>query len=89
MPETYQITMDKMVSGGDCLGRLPDGRAVFVPFVLPGEVVQLEIVEEKKRMPAAGRLNCLRFLPTGSPRAVPILARAEAVNINILTMRNN
>ncbi|MBG0787856.1 MAG: TRAM domain-containing protein, partial [Anaerolineaceae bacterium] len=39
MAETYQVTMDKLVYGGDCMGRLPDGRAVFVPFVLPGELV--------------------------------------------------
>ena len=38
-----------MVSGGDCLGRLPDGRALFVPFVLPGEVVRVALVDEKKR----------------------------------------
>jgi 23S rRNA (uracil1939-C5)-methyltransferase len=47
--ETFQVTMEKMVYGGDCLGRLPDGRAVFVPFVLPGEVIRIEITEDKKR----------------------------------------
>ncbi len=54
MTETFQVTMEKMVYGGDCIGRLPDGRAVFVPFVLPGEQVEIEIVEEKKRF-AKGR----------------------------------
>lgn len=54
MAETYQVTMEKMVYGGDCMGRLPDGRAVFVPFVLPGEQVSVEIVEDKKRF-AKGR----------------------------------
>lgn len=54
MAETYQVTMEKMVYGGDCMGHLPDGRAVFVPFVLPGEQVTVEIVEEKKRF-AKGR----------------------------------
>lgn len=54
MAETYQVTMEKLVYGGDCMGRLPDGRAVFVPFVLPGELVSVEIVEEKKRF-AKGR----------------------------------
>lgn len=54
MTEIYQVTMEKMVYGGDCMGHLPDGRAVFVPFVLPGEQVQVEIVEDKKRF-AKGR----------------------------------
>ena len=49
MAETFQVKMETMVYGGDCLGRLPDGRAVFVPFVLPGEVVEIEILEDKKR----------------------------------------
>jgi 23S rRNA (uracil1939-C5)-methyltransferase len=34
--------------GGDAFGRLPDGRAVFVPFALPGEVVSVRLVEEKR-----------------------------------------
>ena len=38
-----------MVYGGECLGRLPDGRAVFVPFALPGEVAEIEITESKER----------------------------------------
>lgn len=54
MAETYQVTMEKMVYGGDCMGHLPDGRAIFVPFVLPGEQVMVEIVEDKKRF-AKGR----------------------------------
>ena len=54
MTETYQVTMEKLVYGGDCMGHLPDGRAIFVPFVLPGEQVTVEIVEDKKRF-AKGR----------------------------------
>jgi 23S rRNA (uracil1939-C5)-methyltransferase len=49
MTDTFTVRLEKMVYGGDCLGHLPDGRAVFVPFVLPGELVQIELVEEKKR----------------------------------------
>ena len=36
-----------MVYGGDGLARLPDGKAVFVPFVLPGEEVAVAIDKEK------------------------------------------
>jgi 23S rRNA (uracil1939-C5)-methyltransferase len=49
MSELFTIKIEKMVFGGDGLGRLPDGRAIFVPFVLPGEVVQVNITEDKKR----------------------------------------
>ena len=53
--ETQLVKFEKMVYGGDCLGRLPDGRAVFVPFALPGEVAEIEIIESKERF-ARGRV---------------------------------
>ncbi len=37
------------------MGRLPDGRAVFVPFGLPGERVRIRLTEEKKNF-ARGEL---------------------------------
>lgn len=66
MAQVFDITMEKMVAGGDCLGRLPDGRAVFVPFVLPSEVVRIKLAEEKKRYARAMPLEVL----TGSPERV-------------------
>lgn len=44
----HTITIDKLVAGGDGLGRLDDGRVVFVPDVIAGETVQVEIVETKR-----------------------------------------
>ncbi len=45
---TYEVDITSLVFGGDGMGRLPDGRAVFVPFVLPGERVRVQPVEEKR-----------------------------------------
>ena len=56
MAEEVEIT--GMVYGGDGFGRLADGRAVFVPFVLPGERLLVELVEEK-RGHARGRLKTI------------------------------
>ncbi len=46
------VTLEKLTYGGDALGRasapLTGGRAVFVPFGLPGETVRVHIVEEKR-----------------------------------------
>ena len=42
----FEITVDKLVYGGAGLGRL-DGRAVLVPFVLPGERVRVRAASEK------------------------------------------
>ena len=56
--ELHQVKFEKLVFGGDCLGRLTDGRAVFVPFVLPGEIAEIEITNSKERF-AHGRLHTL------------------------------
>ncbi len=42
-----KLAIEKMIYGGDGLSRLPNGKAVFVPFVLPGEEVEATITEEK------------------------------------------
>ncbi len=47
MQATYEVRFDNFVFGGDVIGRLPDGRAVFVPFGLPGELASVRIVDEK------------------------------------------
>ena len=41
------LTTEKMIYGGDGLARSPEGKTVFVPFVLPGEEVTVEITDEK------------------------------------------
>lgn len=47
-----QLTIEKLVYGGDGLARLtepgePRAKTVFVPFVLPGEQVEARAIEEK------------------------------------------
>ena len=44
---TFTITLEKLTYSGDAMGRLPDGRAIFVPFGLPGERVHLRLTEQK------------------------------------------
>ncbi len=48
LPSTYDIRLTSLVYGGDAIGRLPDGRAVFVPFGLPGETARIGLVDEKR-----------------------------------------
>ena len=51
----YELTLTTLTYGGDAMGRLDDGRAVFVPFGLPGERVQVRLIEEKKNF-ASGQI---------------------------------
>ena len=47
-PDDARVTIERLVSGGEGLGRLPDGRVVFVAGALPGEVVDVHIVQRKR-----------------------------------------
>lgn len=42
-----KIKIDKIIAGGDGLGFI-DGKAHFVPQSLPGEILEIEVIESKK-----------------------------------------
>ncbi|MBN2146306.1 MAG: class I SAM-dependent RNA methyltransferase [Anaerolineales bacterium] len=63
MDKIIEISLDAMVYGGDCLGRLPDGRAVFVPYALPGEKVRVEVTEQQRGHARAVLLDVLEASP--------------------------
>lgn len=48
MTNQVEVTLKNAAYGGDMIGRLPDGRAVFVPYAIPGETVRLAITQDKK-----------------------------------------
>jgi 23S rRNA (uracil1939-C5)-methyltransferase len=60
---TFDILLDKLTYGGEAMGRLPDGRAVFVSFGLPGEHVRVELTEDKKNFARGKLLELLRASP--------------------------
>ncbi|MEA3440378.1 MAG: class I SAM-dependent RNA methyltransferase [Chloroflexota bacterium] len=64
----HTLTMTTFTYGGDALGRLPDGRAVFMPFTLPGETVRVRLVEEKTRY---ARAELLEVLTPAAERITP------------------
>jgi len=44
----HEVTLTTLTYGGEAMGRLSDGRAVFVPSGLPNERVRVRLTEEKK-----------------------------------------
>ncbi len=72
--KTFDLLLEKHTYGGDAMGRLPDplkgtrGRAVFVPFGLPGERVRVRLTEERGGF-ARGEL--LEILEASSDRITP------------------
>ena len=57
--DTVDVTLNTLTYGGEALGRLEDGRAVFVPFALPGERVRARLVEEKRNHARADLVEVL------------------------------
>jgi predicted RNA-binding protein with TRAM domain len=64
MPSSeHEITLDKLTYGGEAMGRLADGRAVFVPFGLPGEMVRIQLTQEKQNFARGEILEILKPSP--------------------------
>ena len=49
--------------GGEALGHLPDGRVIFVPRGLPGELVHVQPVEERRDFARGELLSVVRAAP--------------------------
>ena len=63
MSKIIDLTLDTAAYGGDTIGRLPDGRVVFVPFGIPGETVRIKIISEKKKFARAEIIEVLEHSP--------------------------
>ncbi len=66
--ELLTVKLEKLTYGGDALGHLSDGRAVFVPFALPGETVSIRILDEK---PGHVRAELIEVLIPSPERITP------------------
>jgi 23S rRNA (uracil1939-C5)-methyltransferase len=64
----HEVTLTTLTYGGEAMGRLPDGRAVFVSFGLPGERVRVRLTEEKKGF---ARGEIVEILETSPQRIQP------------------
>lgn len=62
------VRIDKLVAGGDGLARMDDGRVIFVPGVLAGELVEVALSEEKRDF---GRGRLLAVIEPSANRRVP------------------
>jgi len=66
--QRMQTTIERLVFQGSGLGRLPDGRVVFVPYTAPGDQVEIEVVEARDDFV---RANLVRVLTPSAVRAAP------------------
>jgi 23S rRNA (uracil1939-C5)-methyltransferase len=59
----HQVLLTTLTYGGDAMGRLEDGRAVFVPFGLPGERVRIRLKEERRNFARGELVDILESSP--------------------------
>ncbi len=62
MPE-LTLTLTDMAHGGLALGRDKGGRAVFVPFAIPGETVRVRVPDDKRGFARAELLEVIKPSP--------------------------
>ena len=62
MDQTQIITVERMGYGPEAVGRLADGKTVFVTHAAPGDVVEVALVEEK---PSFARARLVRVAEPG------------------------
>lgn len=61
--ERFTAEIHDLAFGGDGVGTAPDGRTLFVPFTIPGEEVEVEIVAAKKSWARAALCEVRRASP--------------------------
>ena len=61
-PKIIELTLTTLTYGGEAMGR-HEGKAVFVPFALPGETVRARLVDERKNFARAELVEVLAPSP--------------------------
>lgn len=74
MSEIIEVRIDKLVFGGDGLGRI-DGLAVFVPYTAPGDLVRARVVERRKGFLKAEITELLEAGPDRRAAPCPVYGR--------------
>jgi 23S rRNA (uracil1939-C5)-methyltransferase len=70
-----RLRIERVVAGGDALARHPDGRVVFVPGALPGELVDADLVTAKRDFARAALVDVVEPSPARIVPPCPELAR--------------
>jgi tRNA/tmRNA/rRNA uracil-C5-methylase (TrmA/RlmC/RlmD family) len=58
-----ELVCEGVAHGGEAVGRLADGRAVFVPYAIPGERVRVRVTQSRLRFARAELLEVLEPSP--------------------------
>lgn len=67
-PPEKEVRILRIAGGGDGVGRLADGRTVFVPRTAPGDLVEVRYIKHARRF---SRARVVRVLEPGPNRVTP------------------
>lgn len=79
-----RVRITGIAAGGAGVGRLPDGRAVFVHRTLTGEDVEVRVTEEKRRWARARLERLLAASPDRRPAPCPYYDRCGSCTLEHL-----
>ena len=88
-----QIEIEKLVYGGDGLARMPAddqgrGKTVFVPFVLPGEQVEVSVIESRSGFARAKLEKVLTPSPDRVEPGLSVLRRLRRLPLPAHELRS-
>jgi 23S rRNA (uracil1939-C5)-methyltransferase len=61
--QRLSVAIERLVFQGSGLGRLPDGRVVFVPYTAPGDLAEVEVTEARDNFIRADLVRALTASP--------------------------
>jgi len=68
MASTLEVRVESLAAGGDGVAHDPQGRVLFVPLTVPGDLVRVRVLVRRKRF---ARAEVLEVLEPGPARVVP------------------
>jgi 23S rRNA (uracil1939-C5)-methyltransferase len=83
--EAARVEIASIAAGGAGVGRLPDGRAVFVHRTAPGDVAEVAITESRERWARARLLRIVASSPQRRDAPCPFYARCGGCTLEHLT----
>lgn len=84
-PRPRQVRIDSIAAGGEGVGRLDDGRVVFVHRTAPGDLAEVEVVERKERWARGRLLTVLEPSPQRREPPCPFYAECGGCTLEHLT----
>ncbi len=71
----FEIEITSLAYGGRGIGRLEDGKVVFVPFTAPGDVAEVELTKEKGGFSEARLLSLKKKSPMRREPLCPVFTK--------------